>query len=128
MLTLCNVYLQDRRKQQLETLLIKLPKLPFLVVGDFDSHNTLWGSAQIDARVELTEDHNIIIINDGSHTHLNVYTGLTSALDLTGAYFTPSLASKLSWYVLENYHHSNPTSIIVEWKGGDENMHSLNQI
>ena len=39
----------------LEDLINQLP-LPFVIAGDFNSHNTLWGCNKLDRRGQLVED------------------------------------------------------------------------
>jgi len=63
--------------------LISFP--PFLILGDFNSHNPLWGSVCLDDKGKIVEnliDNNpIFLFNHGSNTYHNVHTGYSSAID-----------------------------------------------
>ena len=55
-----------------------------LIVGDFNSHNTLWGSVKTDNIGHLIENflmqNNMVILNDGSGTRMDPHTGKNLAL------------------------------------------------
>ena len=81
-----------------------------LILGDFNGHNYLWGSHDVDRRGEVietfTDKHNLCVLNDGTHTyprpqaqHVNKPT---SAIDLTIS--TPGLALRSAWEVLPDTH------------------------
>ena len=57
---------------------------PYIILGDFNSHNTLWGSAQTSQRGRVTEkpmeDTNCHILNDGAMT--KVAYSVETAIDL----------------------------------------------
>ena len=87
--TICNIYInQDNNTiyADLNNLLQQLPR-PFIIMGDFNSHNTLWGDPGIDPagrdieRIILNND--IGLLNTGSHTHYHKQTNTTTAIDLT---------------------------------------------
>ena len=63
--------------------------------GDFNSHNPLWGSKNINKsgkNVEHFKLNNLYLLNDGSPTLINLGNGALSCLDRTLS--TPSLAFK----------------------------------
>ncbi len=72
--------------------------------GDFNAHNTLWGGLLTDANgvivEEMIERKNLVCINDGSYTRLDVNTGRESAIDLT--FVSNSLGGIINWEVLRN--------------------------
>lgn len=94
-ISLVSVYLPDIhwRSGDLEDLLSQLPA-PVLVMGDFNSHNTWWGSTRTDTRgrtlEEIIGNHNLMLLNNGAATHFNAYSGTFSAIDLS--IVSPSLA------------------------------------
>lgn len=55
--------------------------------GDFNAHNALWGSEKMDSNgqviEELLDEENLVCLNDGSKTRIEVSTGKESVLDLT---------------------------------------------
>lgn len=74
-----------------------------VVCGDFNAHSTLWGGVRTDLNgevmEELLEEHNLVCLNDGRGTRLDVHTGNMSALDLTMV--SRSLAGICEWEVEE---------------------------
>ena len=57
-ITLCSVYIPPSfslRSEHLNSLLQQLPS-PYMLLGDFNGHNVLWGSNDTDHRGELIED------------------------------------------------------------------------
>ncbi len=71
--------------------------------GDFNAHSTLWGSIHTDQNgnvlEEMLEWKDLICLNDGRNTRVDVAQGRTSAIDLTLA--SQSLARKCVWSVME---------------------------
>lgn len=102
-ITICNVYLPPNKlftQKQLEELVQQLPP-PFLLVGDLNSHNTLWGSNYTDGRgrkIEKFINNKRILLNDYSHTHFCARTGHFSVIDLSIC--DASLAPNLKWEVI----------------------------
>ena len=90
-----------------------------LVMGDFNGHNYLWGSHDVDTRGEVierfTDKHNLCILNDGTHTYLKPQAqhviNPTSAIDLTIS--TPGLALRSAWEVLPDTHGSDHYPILT---------------
>ncbi|OOZ40505.1 reverse transcriptase domain-containing protein [Solemya elarraichensis gill symbiont] len=80
----------------------------FFICGDFNSHHSLWGSSHTDTKgkklLEFSEEHNLVLLNDGSGTRLGT-NGQLSPLDLTFA--SPQLAVKCTWEVLPNECNSD---------------------
>lgn len=98
--TLCNIYLPPNynfTNDQLESLIQQLPR-PFILLGDFNSHNTLWGSTGTNSRgrkIETLINDNLTLLNDGSPTHFCANSGNFSAIDL--CFSDATLASEISW-------------------------------
>ena len=76
-----------------------------ILVGDFNSHSTLWWSAHTDPngrRLEnLMEDNNLIpvVLNNGDGTYIKSDNRGLSCLDLT---FAPAdLAARATWRVIQ---------------------------
>lgn len=87
-ITLCNIYLPPNynfTNDQIDSLIQQLPR-PFILLGDFNSHNTIWGSNSTNTRgrkIESILDDDTLILNDGSPTHFCAKSGNFSAIDLT---------------------------------------------
>lgn len=99
----------------LSTLFFSVPH-PLLILGDFNCHNTSWGSAYSDIfssfLIDLFDDINVSIINDGTPTH-RVYPGQNpkSVLDLSAC--SPNLSSLLSYQVLNQSFGSDHFPIVI---------------
>ena len=120
-ITLCSVYLPPSMPlgfDGLHELVAQLPK-PFLMVGDFNSHNTLWGCEDTNPKgrqlEEFISEHDLCICNDKSHTYLHPATGSYSALDLTIC--SPDLFLDFNWKVSDDLHGSDHFPIILSENG-----------
>ena len=90
-----------------------------LITGDFNGHNYMWGSHDVDTRGEIierfTDKHNLCILNDGTHTYLKPQVQHvnrpTSAIDLTIS--TPGLALRSVWEVLADTQGSDHYPILT---------------
>ena len=71
--------------QHLDNLLQQLPS-PYIILGDFNGHNILWGNKNNDSRGELIENfikkNDMCIMNDKSYTYLSLSTKSFSSIDL----------------------------------------------
>ena len=119
--TLCSIYIPPNDNlslQDLDNLVSQLPS-PYILMGDFNSHNPLWGSATLTGRGKRVEDflanHALCILNDGSSTYLHPGYGTYSAIDLTIS--VPSLLLDFSWRVEDDLCGSDHFPIIVELLG-----------
>ena len=99
--SICNIYLSPSTTfslEELENIYQQLPH-PCIIVGDFNAHNILWGSITTSPKGTIVEDFlgstNMVLLNTGQATRINIATGTTSALDL--AFCDPSLAHIFSW-------------------------------
>lgn len=89
-ITLCSIYLPPPpftvSALKLSDLISQL-QAPFVVMGDFNAHNALWGSKVTDKRGEVVEDeldaNNLVLLNNGDPTHFTTHSGEHSAIDLT---------------------------------------------
>ena len=76
---------QPRDTGKLVELVNQLPT-PFMIVGDFNSHNKLWECRDTNNKGQILEDfifkHDLCILNNKSHTYLHPATGSYSSLDL----------------------------------------------
>ena len=69
--------------------------------GDFNSHNSVWGSCSTDSNGETVEEfissNSLVCLNDGRGTRFNVRTNTESVLDLTLA--SSAVAVAATWEV-----------------------------
>ena len=117
-ITLCSIYIPPSyslKSEQLTSLLQQLPS-PYMLVGDFNGHNVLWGSNDNDSRGELIEDfitkNDVCLMNDKSNTYLASGKGTFSSLDLSLCH--PSLYIDYEWSVCEDQHGSEHFPILIE--------------
>ena len=118
----------------MENLTRQLPP-PFLVLGDFNAHNTRWGETFTDRKGRMIEslidNNNLSLLNDGSHTFYNVAHNNSSAIDLSLC--TPDIFLDYFWSVNNNLYGSDhwpihlksatnsPESSSPKWKTEDAN-------
>ena len=120
-ITILSVYIPGNNHLTIRDLshLIRNIRGQVLITGDFNGHNPLWGSRDVDTRGEVierfTDKHNLCILNDGSHTYLKPQAQYvnkpTSAIDLTIS--TPGLALRSAWEVLPDTHGSDHYPILT---------------
>ena len=117
-ITICSLYIPPNftlHSQHLNSLLEQLPS-PYLLVGDFNGHNMLWGCSKNNVRGEIIENfieaNDLCLMNDKSHTYLHPATGTFSSLDLSLCH--PSLILDFDWYVCDDQHGSDHFSVVIE--------------
>ena len=130
--TICSLYLppsENFSENDILNLLNQLPQ-PYLVLGDFNAHNPLWGGNTLDAKGKIIDDivtaNAISLLNDGSMTYHNISTGTFSAIDLSIC--SSSIMVDYTWSVNEylcgsdhypihlRYARNSPSNTIPKWK------------
>ena len=108
--TVCSMYLPPNlhiSTAEIDQLTNQLGE-DYVVCTDANAKHPLWGSPTIDRRGRMLADmvHNkdLHVLNDGSGTRLDVYTGNMSHIDITLC--TTGLAHRLDW----NVHDDNRCS------------------
>ena len=88
-ITICSIYIPPSfslKTEHLDSLLKQLPS-PYLLVGDFNGHNILWGNKENNSRGELIENfitnNDICLMNDKSNTYMHDPTGSFFSIDLS---------------------------------------------
>ena len=88
-MTFCNLYIPPSSAlclRDLTHLETQFPKT-FAIVGDFNSHNYLWGGNKIDEKGKVMETfmtiNNICLFNDDTPTYLHPATRSFTSIDLT---------------------------------------------
>ncbi|XP_073967390.1 uncharacterized protein [Choristoneura fumiferana] len=114
-----SIYIHDPHSiniSDLEHIFSALPG-PFLILGDFNCHHLMWGSADYDALacdlVDLMEDKNICLLNDGSPTRRTAPGLNPSAVDLSLC--SPQFGTLLSWSVLQDSYGSDHLPILISF-------------
>ena len=92
-----------------------LPK-PFMLLGDFNGHHTMWGCRDINPRGRLIEDflseENLCIFNDDTTTYFHPASGSATAIDLSLC--DPDLYLDYTWRVNEDLCSSDHYPIFIE--------------
>ena len=115
--TICSLYIPpdfNLNLNQLDNLINQLPT-PFYILGDFNAHNPLWGSDNINSKGKIIEDllskSNLSILNDGSPTYLDIGNHTESMIDLSLC--SPDLTSDSLWSTINDPHHSDHYPIYI---------------
>ena len=116
--TICCIYISPSctvAQKQLDNLVNQLPQ-PFLLVGDFNAHNELWGSYKCDSlgeKVETVLDSpDICLLNRGTATYLHPATGSQTAIDLSLC--STSIFLDFAWQVHEDLCGSDHYPIFID--------------
>ena len=103
--TLCSLYLPPRESvtyKQLTSLVEQLPT-PYILLGDFNAHSTVWGSRKTSRRgrtiERLLDKKSLCLFNNGTPTFL-CRSGRRSALDLTICH--PTIFAEYDWRVMRD--------------------------
>jgi len=115
-MTVCSLYnsrSHDLSEAALNHLLQQLPP-PVLLLGDFNSYSTLWGSNTTDARGTIIESfiasNNLMLLNNGCATRI----GLDSETAIDLSICSPNLAADCQWQVLPSPRDSDHCPILVD--------------
>lgn len=115
--TICNIYLPDGNwtENDIIDLILQLPT-PYLLVGDLNAHNPLWGSDRIDQRgrkiENILDQFDAVLLNDGSPTFSNARSRTFSAIDLS--VLSPNLVSRFQWNILDDLYGSDHFPIVID--------------
>ena len=114
--TLCNIYIhpkQDFNESDLEDIISQLPA-PFILTGDFNSHNTLWYDSKTDSRGRKIE--NFVLNNDLIILDKNEFTFFRGKsrthIDLT--IISPELNLDLDWHTHDDPCGSDHIPVIIK--------------
>ena len=118
-LTICNIYIpphQNISVDELEQIFNQLP-FPYVVVGDFNAHSHSWGSNTSNNRGNVIDKFltksDAFLLNNGSHTHFNLTSGTSSAIDLS--FSSPNIAHLIEWEVQDDLYFSDHYPINIKF-------------
>jgi len=87
-------------KSKFDALVKSIPG-PIIFAGDFNAHHTSWGCGSDSPRgrdvLDVIDDNNLVLLNDGQATPIGSLTWRPNALDLS--LVSPSLALHCEWSV-----------------------------
>ena len=102
-ISICSIYIPPRSKiveKDLDEIVNQLPT-PFLLLGDFNGHNFIWGSDDVNDKGRIIENfinkNNLCLYNNKTPTYLHPATGTYTSLDLSICY--PTLLLDYEWKV-----------------------------
>ena len=119
--TVCSIYLPPNEPQfeldRLEDLIRQLPE-PFVVLGDFNAHNSLWGSEKTCRKGKVLERfiarNNICLLDSKEPTHVSRAHGTFSHVDLS--FCSSSLMNDFHWGVNDDLMDSDHFPIMLQIK------------
>ena len=121
-ITLCSIYIPPCSRlspKDLDDLVPQMPS-PFIILGDFNGHNILWGSKDINdkGRIESSIDnHGLCLYNTKTSTYLHPATGTYTSLDLSICF--PTFLLDYDWKVHDDLSGSDHFPIILNNIGQD---------
>lgn len=121
LITVCSIYVPRSTSIDEATLLQLIEQLPppFLIMGDFNSYNTLWGDNVTDARGRVLEDVitqlQLNVMNDGSPTRITTHS--ETCIDVTIA--SPRLTPLLQWSVAASTFDSDHNPLLITLVGSE---------
>ena len=117
-INICSIYIPPHdpiNESKLNKLIEQIPK-PNILLGDFNSPNTVWGCLQTNKKGKdlenLINSNNLCTLNNKSPTYLNSFTGSYSAIDLTLT--DPSSYMDYTWKVHNDLCGSDHFPIIID--------------
>lgn len=117
--TIVSIYLHPNlrlHEAQLQAIINQIQP-PFILLGDFNAHNPIWGSLSYNTKGRAIEqiilDNQLFLVNDGNHTYSHPGTGTNSCIDLTIA--STNIATKLK-YKVQPPHLSDHRPILITTK------------
>ena len=117
-ISVCSLYLPPGKTFTVPSLSELSSQLQYnhLILGDFNSHNTIWGSINTNHRGRLIEEFinttDNVLLNTGEHTHISDATGDFSAIDVSLA--SPHLSLDVTWSTYTDSLRSNHLPIIIK--------------
>ena len=117
-ITVYSVYIppnEEPKELELNNLIEQLPR-PFIIMGDFNSHNEIRRSKKIDKKGKVIESllnqHQLCMYNNKSNTYLHPTTGTYFAIDLSIC--DPSLFLDYNWQVHDDTCGTDYLLILLE--------------
>lgn len=124
LITIASIYIPPNYtllKTEFESLMCELPE-PYMVVGDFNAHNTLWGDSRCDARGRLVESFlfstGACLLNRTEPTFFSMANNTSSSIDLSIA--SSTLVPYLQWNVIKSTYGSDHFPIIITLTKDDQ--------
>ena len=112
-ISICSIYIPPRSKiveKDLDEIVNQL-LTPFLLLGDFNGHNFIWDSDDVNDKGRIIENfinkNNLCLYNNKTPTYLHPATGTYTSLDLSnGKYMMTFVVATIFRYFLITSRHS----------------------
>ena len=106
---------EELKESELYNSIEQFPR-PFIIMGDFNSHNEIWGSKKTDKKGKVIESllnqHQLCMYNNKFQTYLHPATCTYSAIHLTIC--NPNLFLDYNWKVHDDTCGSGYITILLE--------------
>ena len=116
--TICNIYLPPNQAfpyNELSQLIDQLEQ-PFLILGDVNAHDPLWGDQRTDQRGKLLArlilEKDLVILNHQEPTYHRLHDNSVSIIDL--ALTKGRQASTYTWNKIDDLHGSDHFPIMIQ--------------
>ena len=126
-ITVCSIYLPPNdtlQQRDLNSLINQLPT-PFLLLGDFNAHNPLWGSPDTNSRGIIIEDiitnSCLCILNNGDNTYFHEPSKTFHAIDLIIS--SPTLFPYFMFSVSNDLHCSDHFPLFLSFHDFNQTNH-----
>ena len=127
--TVVNLYVSPQENINVEQFRILISQLrtPFLIIGDFNARNPLWGDTIRNSRGDTIErclaELDLTILNTGIPTHYHVQTNSTSCIDLSLC--SADCYLDFSWGLGEDCYRSDHYPVYIDEIFSPSNVDNL---
>ena len=101
----------DIDENELKKLIDQLPR-PFILLGEFNNHNTLWGCKDTNKKGKMLEkvinENDMCLLNNGAFTYVNLSSGNHSSI------FDPTAYMDFAWNVYDDTCSSDHFPILIQ--------------
>ena len=123
--TICSIYIPPHYRitqQEMEELITQLPR-PFLILGDFNCRDPLWGDTTTTFPATMIKNvlnlHDIGLLNSGEKTHYHRQTNTRTCIDLSlcSAECVPDFNWQVKTPPPEDFYESDHFPILISREG-----------
>lgn len=119
---ICSIYLPGSENISENALnnIVNQFNLPYIILGDFNAHNSIWGSGRTDARGKVVnkfiDDNELNILNNiDCPTHFSLAYRTFSHIDLS--LISPVISQYFDWNICDDLHNSDHYPIQIRYNG-----------
>lgn len=119
---ICSIYLPGSENISTNALnnIVNQFDLPYILLGDFNAHNSIWGSEKTDSRGKILHkfinNNDLNILNNiNCPTHFSLAYRTFSHIDLS--LISPEIEHQFEWNVCDDLHNSDHYPILIKYNG-----------